>query len=344
MTDLHTTYLGLRLRSPIVASAGPLTGDLDLLGELEDAGAAAVVLPSLFEEQVEHETSELDRLFTVHAESFVEATSFLPEPEQLGDPVDRYLSLVESAAERLDIPVIASLNGTHVGGWLRYARLLQHAGADALEINLYSIAAEPGISGAMIEAEQLALVEVLAGEVDIPVAVKISPHYSSLAAFVVGLQEAGAAGVVMFNRFYLPDLDLDSLEVEPRLALSTPEEIRLPLRWIGILREHLTMSMAATTGVHSGTDAVKVILAGADVAMSTSALLRYGPAHVATIERGLVTWMEEHEYESVAQMRGAVRREASADPEAYERANYIGNLAVHTSRFLGEVPRARPPA
>lgn len=336
MSDLRTTYLGLQLRSPIVASAGPLTGDLDRLAALDAAGVGAVVLPSLFEEQIEHETSELDRLYSLHRESFAEATTFLPEPEGIGDPIDDYLSHVEAAAARVEVPVIASLNGIHIGGWLRYARLLQDAGADALEINLYSISADPAMTGAMVEAEQLAIVEILADEVTLPVAVKISPHYASIASFVVQLQEAGAAGVVMFNRFYLPDLDIETLEVEPRLALSTPEEVRLPLRWIGILREHLRMSMAATTGIHSGGDVVKVLLAGADVAMTTSALLRYGPSHVATMEEELRSWMEVHEYDSVDQMRGAVRREASADPEAYERANYIGNLAVHTSRFLGE--------
>jgi len=339
MTDLHTEYLGLRLRSPIVASAGPLTGDVDQIATLEQSGVGAVVLPSLFEEQIEHETAEIDRLFSLHSESFVEATSFFPEIPGYETAVDNYVSLVEAARRRVDIPVIASLNGTHVGGWLRYARLLEDAGASALELNLYSISAEPALTGAMVEAEQLALVELLCAEVKLPVAVKISPHYSSIAAFAVALQEAGAHGIAMFNRFYLPDLDLETLEVMPRLALSSPEELRLPLRWIGILRQHLSISLAATTGVHSGDDAAKVILAGADVAMTTSSLLRHGAAHVATIETGLRDWMESHDYESVHQMRGAVSRNASADPEAYERANYIGNLASYTSSFLGEQRR-----
>jgi len=343
MTDLHTDYLGLRLRSPIVASAGPYTGDLDRLAELEQAGAAAVVLPSLFEEQIERETTEIDRLFTVHAESFGEAMSFLPEIDDFSAGVDAYLDLVEGAKRRVDVPVIASLNGTNIGGWVKYAHLLQDAGADALELNLYTVAANPAIDGATLESEHLELVSLVAEEVSVPVAVKLSPYYSSLSAFVVAVQEAGAAGVVMFNRFYAPDLDLETLEVAPRIALSTPEELRLPLRWIGILREYLSISMAASTGVHTGFDAAKLILAGADVTMTTSSVLRNGPHHVATIEEQLLDWMREHDYESVGQMRGAVSSEASADPAAYERANYIGNIATYTSRFVGsgDVPLSR---
>jgi dihydroorotate dehydrogenase (fumarate) len=334
MTDLHTTYLGLALRSPLVASAGPYTGDLDRMAELEAAGAAAVVLPSLFEEQIEHETAEIDRLFTVYSDSFDEATSFFPEIDNYNSGVDAYLELVEAAKRRVEIPVIASLNGTNIGGWVKYARLLQDAGADALELNLYTVAANPAIDGATIEAEHLELVGLVADEVSIPIAVKISPYYSSLAAHAVGIQQAGAAGLVMFNRFYAPDLDLETLDVEPRIALSTSEELRLPLRWIGILREYLDISIAGSTGVHTGFDAAKLILAGADVAMTTSSLLRNGTRHLATIEEQLTDWMAEHDYESVSQMRGAVSSAAAADPTAYERANYIGNIATYTSRFI----------
>ncbi len=343
MPDLHTTYLGMPLRSPIVASAGPFTGQLDRLVELELAGAGAVVLPSIFEEQIEHETAEIDRLYTVNGESFPEATSFFPEVDDYGSAIDSYLELIENAKIAIDIPVIASLNGANIGGWVKYARLLEGAGADALELNLYTVAADPDIGGAAIEAEHLELVSLVAEEVDVPIAVKISPYYSSVASFVVGLQRAGAAGVVMFNRFYSPDLDLETLEVAPRIALSTPEELRLPLRWIGILREHLKMSIAGSTGVHSGFDAAKLILAGADVTMTTSSLLHHGPAHLATIEAELRDWMVEHEYESVTQMRGAVASHAASDPAAYERANYIGNIATYTSRFIGTgaVPLAR---
>jgi dihydroorotate dehydrogenase (fumarate) len=304
------------------------------MAELEAAGAAAVVLPSLFEEQIEHETAEIDRLFTVYSDSFDEATSFFPEIDNYNSGVDAYLELVEAAKRRVEIPVIASLNGTNIGGWVKYARLLQDAGADALELNLYTVAANPAIDGATIEAEHLELVGLVADEVSIPIAVKISPYYSSLAAHAVGIQQEGAAGLVMFNRFYAPDLDLETLDVEPRIALSTSEELRLPLRWIGILREYLDISIAGSTGVHTGFDAAKLILAGADVAMTTSSLLRNGTHHLATMEEQLTDWMAEHDYESVSQMRGAVSSAAAADPTAYERANYIGNIATYTSRFI----------
>ncbi len=343
MPDLHTNYLGLSLRSPLAASAGPYTSQLDRIEELEQAGASAIVLPSLFEEQIEHETAEIDRLFTVHDDSFNEAASFFPEVNDYDSALDRYLGLVEGAALRVDVPVIASLNGSNIGGWVKYARLLEGAGAAAVELNLYTVAANPDISGASIEAEHLELVALVVEELSVPVAVKISPYYSSVSSFVLGLQGAGAAGVVMFNRFYSPDLDLETLEVMPRIALSTPEELRLPLRWIGIVREQLTMSIAGSTGVHTGFDAAKLILAGADVAMTTSSLLHHGPGHLATIEAQLVDWMTEHDYDSVGQMRGAVASHSATDPAAYERANYIGNLASYTSRFIGtgDVPLAR---
>jgi dihydroorotate dehydrogenase (fumarate) len=338
MTDLHTDYLGLRLRSPLVASAGPYTGDLDKLCEIQDAGAGAVVLPSLFEEQIEHETTEIDRLFSMHHESFGEATSFFPEIDGYNTGTETYLALVEAAKYRLDIPVIASLNGTNVGGWLRYAQLLADAGADAIELNLYAVAADPIVSSANLESEQLELVRLMAEEVQLPLAVKISPYYSSLASFLLGLQEAGAAGIVMFNRFYAPDLDLDTLDVKPKISLSTQAELRLPLRWIGIAHEFLHVSIAGSTGVHTGQDAAKLILAGADVAMTTSALLFHGTSHLSQMEFELQEWMRDHEYTSVDEMQGAVSRDAVADPAAYERANYIGNITSYTSRFLGAQP------
>jgi dihydroorotate dehydrogenase (fumarate) len=340
MIDLTTNYLGLRLRSPIVASPGPVTGQLDRLTELSDAGIGAVVLPSLFQEQIEHETSEIDRLFAVHHHSFGEASSFFPELDGYNTGADAYLALIEAARAAVDVPVIASLNGTNLGGWLRYARLLEDAGADAIELNLYAIAADPAVGGGAIESEQLALVAVVAEEVSIPVAVKISPYYTSVAAFAVRLQEAGARGIVMFNRFYLPDLNLETLDVEPRISLSTQAELRLPLRWIGILRDYLSISLAGSTGVHHGRDVAKLLLAGADVAMTTSALLHHGTGRVTALTEELREFMREHHYHTTAEMRGAVSREASTDPAAYERANYIGNITSYTSRFIGATPIA----
>jgi dihydroorotate dehydrogenase (fumarate) len=338
MTDLHTEYLGLELRSPLVASAGPYTGELDKLRQLQDAGVAAVVLPSLFEEQIEHETSEIDRLYSVHRESFGEATSFFPEIDGYNTGTDAYLSLIEAARDTIDVPVIASLNGTNVGGWLKYARLLEDAGANAIELNLYTVAADPAVSGSSLESEQLELVALLTDEVNLPVAVKISPFYSSLASFLIGLQDAGASGVVMFNRFYAPDLDLETLDVKPKISLSTPGELRLPMRWIGIAHEFLHISIAGSTGVHGGRDAAKLILAGADITMMTSALLFHGVSYVSQVEHELREWMHDHDYQSVSEMRGAVSRDAAADPAAYERANYIGNITSYTSRFLAAQP------
>jgi dihydroorotate dehydrogenase (fumarate) len=340
MPDLTTHYLGLRLRSPIVASPGPLTGHLDKLTELSDAGIGAVVLPSLFQEQIEHETTEIDRLFSIHEYSFGEAGSFFPEVDGYNTGCDAYLALIEAARSRVDVPVIASLNGANIGGWLRYAKLLEDAGADAMELNIYVVAADPAVSATSLESEQLELVALVVDEVSIPVAVKISPFYTSVSAFALGIQEAGAAGIVMFNRFYLPDLDLDTLDVEPRISLSTQAELRLPLRWVGILHDYLTISIAASTGVHTGRDVAKLVLGGADVAMTTSALLHHGAGRVRALTDELVEWMGEHHYRSVGEMRGAVSRDAATDPAAYERANYIGNLTSYTSRFIGATPIA----
>lgn len=340
MIDLTTRYLGLELRSPVVASPGPITAHVDHLAALDAAGVGAVVLPSLFQEQIEHETSEIDRLFSIHHDSFGEASSIFPDIDGYDTASDVYLASIEAARDRVEVPVIASLNGTTIGGWLRYARLLEDAGADAIELNLYAVAADPALSPSSIEAEQLDLVALISGEVSIPVAVKISPFYTSVAAFALGLQDAGASGIVMFNRFYLPDLDLDTLDIEPRISLSTQGELRLPLRWIGIVRDYLSISLAGSTGVHTGSDVAKLLLVGADVAMTTSALIHHGPSRVASITDELREWMDEHHYQSVDQMRGAVSREASADPAAYERANYIGNLTAYTSRFIGATSAA----
>lgn len=334
LPDLSTSYLGLHLRTPLVASAGPYTGDLDRVVELETAGASAVVLPSLFEEQIEHDTAEIDRLYALGADSFGEATGLLPELDTYNTGPDTYLDLIDRVKQRVGVPVIASLNGSNLGGWVRYARLVEEAGADALELNLYAVAADPTRRASEIEAEQLELVRTVVEHCHIPVAVKLAPFYSALTNFLVELQSTGAAGVVMFNRFYAPDLDLDTLDVRPALTLSSPDDLLLPLRWIGIAREYLAISIAASSGIHDGLGAVKALLAGADVAMTTSSVLRHGTGHLATIERELTDWMAEHGYRSVEELRGAACQGAVADPDAYERAHYIGNLTRFASRFV----------
>jgi dihydroorotate dehydrogenase (fumarate) len=331
--DLRSDYLGLELHSPLVASSSPLTGALDGLRALEDAGAAAVVLPSLFEEQIEHEARELDRVLETGAEAFGEALSYFPELEDTGGGPERYLELVAAARSALSIPVIASLNGATPGGWVEYAKLIEEAGASALELNLYLIAADPEREPAQIEASYRELVRAVAGSLRIPLAVKVGPYFTAFAHTARELVAAGAQGLVLFNRFYQPDLDLDTLDVAPRLALSRSEDLRLPLRWIALLHGQLRASLAATTGVHTAEDALKVVLAGADVAMMASLLLERGPRELARVERGFLEWMEEHEYASVRQLRGSVSRQAAADPAAYERANYVRTLRSYSSSF-----------
>jgi dihydroorotate dehydrogenase (fumarate) len=330
--DLRTTYLGLELRSPLVASASPLTGELDGLRRLQDAGAAAAVLPSLFEEQLTHDQLELDRLLETTSEHVGEAQSYFPALEDYNTGPFAYLALIEQAKQTVTIPVIASLNGVTPGGWVRHAERMQDAGADALELNLYSVATDPRVDATELEARYLELVAAVRAAVTVPLAVKLSPFFTALANFAVRVEQAGADGLVLFNRFYQPDLDLDSLDVVPRLVLSTSEELRLPLRWIAILRGQVRASLAATTGVHTGLDAAKVLLAGADVAMMTSALLRHGPGYVRTVEHELAAVLAERDYDSVAQLRGSMSRSSMPDPEGFERANYMRTLLSWSSR------------
>lgn len=325
--DLRTHYLGLELRTPLVASAGPLTGEVDSLTRLEDAGIAAVVLPSLFEEQIVHESLELHHVLEHGTESFGEAASFFPDLEDYGTGPDRYLRSVERARERLSVPVMASLNADSAGSWVRYAALVESAGASAIELNVYAIGADPTRPSSELEAEHLDLVAEVRAAIDVPLAVKLSPFFSSLSHFAVEVAGAGADGLVLFNRFYQPDLDLETLEVAPRLELSQPWEIRLPLRWIAMLRPVLDISLAASTGIGDSDAVVKALLVGADVTMMTSALLREGPDLVSEIERGLVTWLEANDYDSVAQLKGSVSHEGAEDPAAFERANYMKTLA-----------------
>jgi dihydroorotate dehydrogenase (fumarate) len=333
MAALDTIYLGLRLRSPIVASAGPLTGDPDTAARLADAGAGALVMPSLFEEEIIHEQVALTSVLQAGTEHFPEAIDYFPALPSFPGAPDRYLGNLERIKGRVTVPVIASLNAFSPGGWARYARLLGDAGADALELNVYRVAADPRRSAADVENDDLALVRDVTTAVDIPVAVKLSPFYSALANFAVRVVQAGANGVVLFNRFYQPDLDVDTLEIVPRLELSAPWELRLPLRWLAILRPmlHGLASLAATSGVETGADVAKTLLVGADVAMTTSAVLRHGPDHVRTLEDQLVAWMRDHDYVSVDQLRGSVSYATADDPTAFERANYVRVLHSWTS-------------
>jgi dihydroorotate dehydrogenase (fumarate) len=328
MTDLSTRYLGLELRTPIVASAGPLTGDVGTVRRLVAAGASAVVLPSLFEEELVHEEVQLNLALEAGSEHFAEALDYFPgSVDRLSSPVDRHLDHLAAVREAVDVPVIASVNATSSGSWIRYAALLADAGASAIELNVYDVAADASRSGARLEADHIALVTDVCAAIDAPVAVKLSPYYSSLGHLASSFAGAGAAGLVCFNRFYQPDLDVDTREVIPRVELSSPWELRLPLRWIAILRPLVPdLSLAASSGISSGRDVAKALLVGADIAMMTSALLRHGPEHVAHVEAELLAWAAEHEYDSVAQLRGSVSHATTADPAAFERANYVRTL------------------
>ena len=340
--DLSTEYLGLTLRSPLVASASPITGDPDIAVRLEEAGVGAIVLPSLFEEEILAEEVELNRSLEQGTEQFAEALDYFPRLNGISDAGDRYVLRLEHIKRRTTVPVIASLNAATPGGWVRYAKRMEEAGADALELNLYHLAVDPDRTAAGMEATDLELIAAVRAVITIPLAVKLSPYYSAIANFAARAREHGADGLVLFNRFYQPDLDLETLGVVHRVELSRSPELRLPLRWIGILRPQLgaDVSLAATSGVHAGLDAVKALMVGADVAMMTSALLVHGPEHVRTVEQQLWAWMAEHEYESVAQLRGSASQAAVDDPAAFERANYQRTL--HSWSTPGHlVPTAR---
>jgi dihydroorotate dehydrogenase (fumarate) len=316
MADLRTRYLGLELRSPLVASSSPLTGSLDGLARLEAAGAGAVVLPSLFEEELAEEPGRPEAPVAAGQAGY-------------GAGPAAYLALVEGAKATLSIPVIASLNGVSRGGWVRYATRMEQAGADAVELNIYYVSSRPGRSGSEIEWHYLDVVRAVRRAIGIPLAVKLSPYFSSLANLAGQLAEAGANGLVLFNRFYQPDVNIEALEVAPRLELSSSVELRLPLRWIAILHRRFGVSLAASTGVHTAEDVAKALLAGADVAMMTSALLGNGPDHLRRLESGLRDWMDRHGYETVDQLRGRLSQRSVPDPAAFERANYIMTLASH---------------
>ena len=323
MSGLESPYLGIILRAPLVASPSPLTGKLDSILQLEDAGVGAIVLPSLFEEEIVAESVTLNERLDAGSGVFGEATEYFPDVDLAHLGLDRHVALLENAVHRLSIPVIASLNGRSVGGWTDYARILEQAGASAIELNMYDVAADPGRTATDVEDGYLNLVRAVRDAVHVPVAVKLSPYFSSFANFARHTVDAGADGLVLFNRFYQPDVDLETLDVTPRLELSHAGEVRLPLRWIAMLRPQLPRtSLALTSGITSGLDLAKGLLAGADVVMSTSELLRRGPDRARGLLDELISWMDEHEYESVDQLRGSIAQHSSPDPGAFERAQY----------------------
>ena len=332
MSDISTRYLGMALKSPLVASASPVCESVPNIRELEDAGVGAVVLPSLFEEQLELESNALDDDLWRGAESYPESQSLLPNLQNYNLGPDGYLDLIESAKAAVDIPVIASLNGVSPGGWAEYARLMEEAGADAIELNVYSIPTEPTVSAVELEKGYVDLVRQIKRTVRVPVAVKLSPFFSAPANFAMRLDDAGVNGLVLFNRFYQPDFDVESLEVVPRLTLSHPDELLLRLHWTAILSDHVEADLAITGGVHSAIDVVKCIMAGASVTMMASVLLQKGIHHSFSVVNDLRRWLDEHEYDSVRQMCGSMSRHSVPDPTAFERGNYMRVLSSYASR------------
>jgi dihydroorotate dehydrogenase (fumarate) len=329
MTDLSTSYLGLSLKNPLVVSPSPLCQDLGSIRQMEDAGAAAVVLHSLFEEQITLESRDLDHFLTHGTDSFAEALSYYPDMGQYKLGPDGYLEHIRKAKAAVKIPIVGSLNGVSTGGWISYAKKIEQAGADALELNVYYIPTDPEMSGAQVEQMYADLVRDMRASVKIPVAVKLGPYFSALASMARRLDQAGANGLVLFNRFYQPDFDLEKLEVTPNLVLSRSEELRLRLTWVGILYGRVKADLAITGGVHTAEDAIKSMMAGARVAMMTSALLRNGIPHLKTVLSGVADWMEKHEYVSIRQMQGSMSQKSVAEPAAFERANYMKVLSSY---------------
>ena len=321
--DLRTTYMGLPLKNPIVASASPLSEKLDNIKRMEDAGAAAVVMFSLFEEQIKRENAAIERLITAGTNSFAESLSYFPDYEDYDTGPEEYLNLLRQATEAVDIPVIGSLNGITNEGWVDTARMMEEAGASGIELNVYYIPANLYITGREVEQRYLDILKEVKNSISIPVALKLSPFFSAMGNMARQFDEAGADALVLFNRFYQPDFDLDKLDVKVNLELSTASEIRLPLLWIAVLYGRINASLAATRGVHSPTEVIKYLMAGADAVMTTSALLRHGIDFLTTLVDGLQTWMEDRQYKSVQQMKGSMSQINCLDPGAFERANYI---------------------
>lgn len=329
--DLSTRYLGLSLRNPIVASAGPLTGDLDTLRQLEQAGVAAVVLPSLFEEQITRDQQRIHAFYEDHAEGFGEALSFFPELNDYHVGPSEYLTMLNEAKRGISIPIIGSLNGSSPGGWMRYARQFQDSGADALELNIYFVPNDPNMTSEDVESRYVEMTAAACEAVAIPVAVKLGAQFTNLSNFVPRLVEAGASGVVLFNRYLEPDIDLESLQVTPQLVLSGRHELRLPLRWIAILRDQTSISIAATSGIHDPQDAIKLLLVGADACLMTSALLKRGVDHAAVMIQGIQSWLDLHDYTSVEQLKGSMSYGNCPDAGALERSNYMKAIASYTA-------------
>ncbi len=328
--DLSTNYLGFRLKNPLVIAACPLTRDVDRLRRLEDAGAAAAVLPSLFEEQIEQEEVALSNVQDFGTNTFAESLSYFPDPGDYRTGPDEYLETIAKAKEAVEIPIIASLNGTSEGGWTRYAKLMQEAGADALELNIYYVATELETSGRDVESQYLDLVAAVKQSVSIPLAVKIGPYFSAMGNMAGRLAEAGADGLVLFNRFIQPDIDTEDLEMSSKLVLSAPEELLVPLRWIAILHGRISASLAASSGIHDGHGLLKALLAGADVGMVASAIYQEGVGRVTEILDGVTEWMQRKEYESVEQLKGSMSRQNCPDPAAFQRGNYMKALTSFT--------------
>jgi dihydroorotate dehydrogenase (fumarate) len=331
--DLSTTYLGLKLKNPIVPSASPLSHTLDSMKRLEDAGASAIVMYSLFEEQIVHESAELKYYLTYGSESFFEARSYFPELHDYNLGPEEYVELLHKAKKSLGIPLIASLNGVTAGGWAKYAKRIEEAGADALELNVYYIPTDATISSADVEDRYLEVLNEVRKAIKIPLAMKLSPFISSFSNFARRLELAGVNGLVLFNRFYQPDIDLEALEVRPGVVLSHSHDNRLPLRWIAIIRGNTKVSLAATTGIHSAEDVLKLVMAGADVTMMCSSLLMHGPKHLTEVLQAIDQWMIEHEYVSIAQMKGSMSQASVADPSAFERANYMKALSQYKNNL-----------
>lgn len=327
--DLTTTYLGMSLKSPLVASASPLSEEIANLKRLEDAGASAVVLYSLFEEQLVQQEFELAHHLDQGTESYAEALSYVPRSIGFKLGPDAYLEHIRKAKEAIDIPVIASLNGSSLGGWTRFARKMQEAGADALELNVYYIPTNPDLTALDVEQTYLDILKAVKNTVNIPVAIKLGPYFSNFAHTAKQLDAAGADALVLFNRFYQPDIDMEDLIVQPNVILSSPQALRLPLRWIAILYGRIQANLAATSGVHRGTDVIKMMMVGANVTMMASALLKHGIDHLRVVEQEMLDWMEQHEYESIRQMQGSMSQIKVDDPSAFERAQYMRALTTY---------------